>query len=178
MGDDVKRGEAIVVQPGEAESYWQPVSASGYSEIHVAPSRSGTRTMSMGIQVIAPGGQIREHWHDQNEEILHFLAGEGTAYIDDEPHPIRPGTTIYVGPWRKHRFVNEGSGEMRMLWVFSPAGLESFFAAIGRKRQPGEATPAPFPRPDDVQAIERRTVFAGLDGEPSRQELASSPRRG
>jgi gentisate 1,2-dioxygenase len=124
----------------------------------------------MGIQVIAPGSYIREHWHDQNEEVLHFIEGEGTAYIDGEPHPIRAGTTIYVGPWRKHKFVNEGTTEMRMLWVLSPPGLEDFFAGIGRKRRPGEAAPEPFARPEDVSEIERRTVFAGLDGEASRQQ--------
>ena len=59
---------------------------------------------------------------------------------------------------------------MRMLWVLSPPGLENFFAGIGRPRRPGEPAPAPFARPDDAAEIERRTVFAGLDGAASRQE--------
>ena len=113
---------------------------------------------------------MREHWHDQNEEILHVLQGEGTAYIDGVPHAIRAGTTIYVGPWRKHKFVNEGASDMKMLWVLSPPGLENFFAGIGRPRTPGEPTPEPFARPENVAEIERRTVFAGLDGAASRQE--------
>src|SRR5919201_6857959 len=128
MSEDKNRGEAIVVEPGEAPSHWQPVPANGYSEIHVAPAWTGRRTLSMGIQVIAPGCYVREHWHDKNEEVLHFIEGEGTAYIDDVSYPIRAGTTIYVGPWRKHKFVNEGTTDMRMLWVLSPPGLEDFFA--------------------------------------------------
>ncbi|MFM8989438.1 MAG: cupin domain-containing protein [Alphaproteobacteria bacterium] len=172
-----KRGEAVVVQPGEARSYWQPVPANGYSDVHVTPEMTGSRTLSMGIQTIAPGCYIREHWHDQNEELLHFMQGEGTAYVDGVPHPIRPGTTIYLGPWRKHKFVNEGTTEMKMLWVLSPPGLENFFAGIGRPRSPGEPAPEPFARPDNVAEIERRTVFAGLDGASSRQEPASSTGR-
>lgn len=172
-----KRGAAVVVQPGEARSYWQPVPANGYSDVHVAPDVTGSRTLSMGIQTIAPGGHVREHWHDRNEEVLHFIQGTGTAYVDGVPHPIRPGTTIYLGPWRKHKFVNEGTTEMKMLWVLSPPGLENFFAGIGRPRSPGEPTPEPFARPDNVAEIERRTVFAGLDGASSRQEPASSTGR-
>ena len=170
--DDVtkQRGAAVVVQPGEAPSFWQPVPANGYSDIHITPATTGSRTMSMGIQTIAPGCYIREHWHDRNEELLHFIQGRGTAYIDGIPHPINPGTTIYVGPWRKHKFVNEGADEMKMLWVLSPPGLEDFFAGIGRPRRDGDPAPAPFPRPENVAEIERRTVFAGLDGEASRQE--------
>jgi quercetin dioxygenase-like cupin family protein len=170
MDDSVpNRGEAIVVYRDKVESYWQPVPANGWSEIHLRPEHMGTRTLSMGIQVIAPGCFIREHWHDKNEEVLHFTRGTGTAYIDGEPHAIRPGTTIYVGPWRKHKFVNEGLDEMHMLWVLSPPGLENFFAGIGRPREADQPAPEPFARPDNVAEIERRTVFAGLDGEASRQ---------
>ena len=42
-----------------------------------------------------------------------------------------------------------------MMWVITPPGIEDFFAAIGRPRSAGEPTPAPFPRPDDIVAIER-----------------------
>ncbi|MBL8698433.1 MAG: cupin domain-containing protein [Alphaproteobacteria bacterium] len=165
----MKRGEAIVVQPDQMPSYWQPVPANGYSEIHITPEQTGTPTLSMGIQAIAPGCYIREHWHDRNEEVLHFLQGEGTAYVDGVPYPIKAGTTIYVGPWRKHKFVNEGKVDLKMLWVLTPPGLENFFAGIGRPRTPGQPAPEPFARPDNVAEIERRTVFAGLDGAASKQ---------
>ena len=43
-----------------------------------------------------------------------------------------------------------------MLWVITPPGLETFFEAIGRPREAGAPAPAPFERPTDVIAIERR----------------------
>ncbi len=170
----ITRGPAVVVQPGDHASYWQPVPANGYTDIHISPELTGSPTLSMGIQTIAPGCYIREHWHDKNEELLHFTHGEGTAYVDGVPHPIRPGTTIFVGPWRKHKFVNEGTSDMKMIWVLTPPGLENFFAGIGRPRHPGEPTPEPFARPDNVAEIERRTVFAGLDGAASQQQASAS----
>ena len=55
----------------------------------------------------------------------------------------------------KHEIINEGDGDLVMLWVISPAGLEDFFASIGRERTHGGPAPAPFERPPDVIAIER-----------------------
>jgi hypothetical protein len=73
---------------------------------------------------------------------------------------MQVGTTIFLGRNRVHMFINEGDEDMTFLWLLLPNGLEDFFQAIGRPRHTGEPTPAPFPRPADVLAIERRTVFA------------------
>jgi len=43
----------------------------------------------MGIQVIAPGGYVREHSHTPNQEILFCFAGKGTIIVGAAP--IRPG---------------------------------------------------------------------------------------
>jgi len=53
-----------------------------------------------------------------------------------------------------------------MFWVLLPGGLEDFFQAIGRPRRPGTPAPKPFPRPENVDATERQTVFAALDETP------------
>ena len=153
----------VVCQPDGGESYWQPVPANGYSEVRVskrdAPELAG---LSSGIQVIAPGGHVREHRHGSEQELLFFYEGTGRALVNGESHPIVPGTTFYLGPGNAHTLINEGEGELKMFWVLLPGGLEDFFEAIGRPRTPGEPAPVPFPRPDDVEEIERRTVFAPL----------------
>ena len=57
----------------------------------------------------------------------------------------------------KHELINESPDEdLVMIWVITPPGLEDFFKMIGRARQPGTLPPAPFERPTDVVAIERR----------------------
>jgi hypothetical protein len=119
------------------------------------------KTNSGGTQTVAPGSYIREHAHDRNEELIHCLSGRGRAVIDGVEHPMQPGTTIFLGRNRMHMFINESAEEeMTFLWLLLPNGLEDFFQAIGRPRHSGEPAPAPFPRPADVLAIERRTVFA------------------
>ena len=52
-----------------------------------------------------------------------------------------------------------------MTWTYLPPGLDDFFAAISRPREPGEPAPEPFARPDDVHAIEARTGYgAPIEG--------------
>ena len=155
-------GKAVVVQPGEGQSFWQPVPANGYTEIRLARDNTGSERLAMGLQVIAPHSYIREHWHDRNEEVLVFIEGSGKLEVNDQVHAIVPGTTAYLGRWNRHRIVNDTDAELKMLWFLMPGGLEDFFAGIGRPRRPGEPTPAPFPRPENVGEIERDTVFAPL----------------
>ncbi len=159
-----ERGAVVVCQPGEGESFWQPVPANGHAEVRVSGRNSPKIAgFSSGIQVIAPGCHLREHQHDANEELLFCYEGAGRAVINGKEHPIRPGTTVYVGPWNRHSFVNDGETDLKLMWVLLPGGLEDFFEAVGRPRRPGEPAPLPFPRPENVDEIERRTVFAEPD---------------
>ena len=164
-------GAAFVRQPDEGESFWQPVPANGYAEVRVSKRDSPKiQGFSSGIQVIAPGCHIREHQHGAEQELLFFFEGRGKVLVNGVEHPVRPGTTAYLGPWNKHKIVNDSQADLKMLWVLMPGGLEDFFQAIGRPRTPGEPAPAPFPRPENVEEIERATVYAGLDERPSGAE--------
>ena len=168
---DSEPGAAFVRQPDEGESFWQPVPANGYAEVRVSKRDSPKiQGFSSGIQVIAPGCHIREHQHGAEQELLFFFEGTGKILVNGVEHPIQPGTTAYLGPWNKHKIVNDSQADLKMLWVLMPGGLEDFFQAIGRPRRPGEPAPAPFPRPENVKEIERATVYAGLDERPSGAE--------
>ena len=155
------RGDLHVVQPDAAPSFWQPVPANGFVEVHLAPDRVRMEhPIGFGRQTVAPGGHVREHSHDRNEEVIHVVEGHGHAVLDGVRHPMQPGTTLFLGRNRLHMFVNDGEAPLTFVWLLLPNGLEDFFAAIGRPRAPGDPAPAAFPRPADVLEIERRTVFA------------------
>lgn len=152
---DHVRGHAVVVQPGQAPSFWQPVPASGHADPTLVPANTRYEGLAMGYQTVAPGGRIREHSHGEQVELQICFRGRGRVVVDGVSHPLQPGTACFLGHDVKHEIVNEGPDELVMLWVVSPAGLERFFEAIGRRREPGEPAPAPFARPADVVAIER-----------------------
>jgi mannose-6-phosphate isomerase-like protein (cupin superfamily) len=154
----------LVVRPDEGESYWQPVPANGYAEVRVSHRRDPAIVgLASGIQMIAAGCHIREHVHPDQDELLFFFAGRGEVVVDGVGHALVTGTTVYIGAGHRHRIVNgDSAAELGMMWVMLPGGengLDDFFARIGRPRRPGEPVPEPFPRPDDVEAIEAATVF-------------------
>ncbi len=156
-----RSGEVLVVQPGEASSYWQPVPANGFIDVIVAPGRVAMEhPIGFGTQTVPPGCHVREHAHDRNEEIIHVLKGKGRAVVDGKDVPMVPGTTLFLGKNRRHMLINEGDEDISWIWLLVPNGLEDFFREIGRPRSVSESAPAPFPRPENVLEIERRTVFA------------------
>ena len=152
---EAARGRALVVQPEEGRSWWQPMPANGHADPKLVPSATGFGTLSMGYQTIAPGGWIRPHSHGTQVELQICFRGRGSVVVDGRSHPLVPGTACFLGPDVTHEIVNESDDELVMMWVISPAGLEDFFASVGRERTRGEPAPVPFERPADVVAIER-----------------------
>jgi len=153
---DTIRGHAVVMQPGDGPSYWQPVPANGHADPKLFPANTGFDGVSMGFQTVAPGSRIREHSHGEQIELQICFRGKGRVVVDGVSHDLVPGTACFLGYDVKHEICNESAEDLVMLWVVSPPGLEHFFQAIGRPRAASEAAPAPFERPQDVVAIERQ----------------------
>lgn len=163
------RGHAVVVQPGDGPSFWQPVPANGHADPALTPDRTRFAGLSMGYQTIAPGSRVREHSHGDQIELQICFRGRGRVLVDGAAHALVPGTACFLGYDVKHEIVNDGDDELVMLWVVNPGGLERFFEAIGRPRRPGEPAPTPFARPADVVAIERAMGMNDTTGEPGRR---------
>ena len=149
------RGRAVVVQPDEGPSYWQPVPANGHADPTLTPEKTAFPPLSMGFQTIAVGGRVREHSHGDQVELQICFRGRGHVLVDGVRHALVPGTACFLGYDVKHEIVNDGADDLVMMWVITPHGLEDFFRTIGRPRTAGEPAPAPFARPSDVVAIER-----------------------
>jgi len=75
----------------------------------------------VGLLRMDGGGKVPEH-RDASEEYIHVLKGSGTIFIEDKPHVIEPGTTIFMPKDAKVRFEN-GPEELMAIQVF--AGPES-----------------------------------------------------
>ena len=112
------------------------------------PDKTRYAGLSMGYQSIAPGGRVREHSHGDQVELQICFRGKGRVVVDGQNHPLVPGTACFLGMDVKHEIINEGTDDLVMMWIVAPHGLEDFFKAIGRPRQPGDPAPAPFARPD------------------------------
>lgn len=154
-GETNARGHAVVMQPDEGPSFWQPIPANGHADPKLYPGVTKFDTLSMGYQTIAVGGRVREHSHGDQVELQICFRGRGHVMVDGARHELVPGTACFLGEDVTHEIVNDGDDELVMMWVITPSGLEDFFAAIGRQRDAGEPAPEPFARPTDVVSIER-----------------------
>lgn len=68
-----------------------------------------------------PPGRAPDHFHEY-EEVLFILRGEGRMWAGETNTPIAPGSCIYLPRRQVHCVENTGSGELRLLGVFYPAG--------------------------------------------------------
>lgn len=68
-----------------------------------------------------PPGRAPDHFHEY-EEVLFILRGEGRMWAGDKSTPIGYGSCIYLPRRQVHCVENTGTGELRLLGVFYPAG--------------------------------------------------------
>jgi mannose-6-phosphate isomerase-like protein (cupin superfamily) len=71
-----------------------------------------------------PPGRAPDHFH-QYEEVLFILKGEGRMWAGATTTPIAPGSCVYLPKGQVHCVENTGTGELRLLGVFYPAGSPS-----------------------------------------------------
>lgn len=73
------------------------------------------------------------------------------VHIGSETYDAQAGTVLYVPRDVPHSYSNIGEGPARMLFMYSPAGMEGMFAEIGRPGRRG-ALPPPLD-PADLEAL-------------------------
>jgi quercetin dioxygenase-like cupin family protein len=159
------RGHAVVMQPGEGPSYWQPKPANGFSSPKLYPELTKFDGFSMGYQSVAPHSNIRSHSHTNQAELQICFSGRGHVKVDGKRHELVSGTACFLGPDVVHEIFNDGDEDLVQLWVIGPAGLEDFFKSIGRDRVRDDVTPEHFDRPDDVRAVEQAMGFDKVDAD-------------
>ena len=71
-----------------------------------------------------PPGRAPDHFH-QYEEVLFILKGEGRMWAGETNTAIGVGSCIYLPKGQVHCVENTGTGELRLLGVFYPAGSPS-----------------------------------------------------
>lgn len=77
--------------------------------------------------VVPPGGGPPLHIQTREEEAFYVLEGELSFYGDAGEIVAGPGTYLNIPKGAKHRFRNNGRNTARMLFFFTPAGIEGLF---------------------------------------------------
>ena len=72
------------------------------------------------VMDIKAGESIGREIHENVEQTLFILSGEGTAILDDAEIGITAGDVIVVSPGTEHDFVNNGAESMKIYTVYAP----------------------------------------------------------
>ena len=82
------------------------------------PSFIPSLGMSLAEAVVEASGKTREHYHADFDEIYYGLEGEGTLYIDGEPHPFAPHICHLLPRGSAHYL--EAATRLRLLCICCP----------------------------------------------------------
>ncbi|HSK22943.1 MAG TPA: cupin domain-containing protein [Egicoccus sp.] len=83
------------------------------------PLRDLDAPVSVRLVRIEPGPGRRPHRHPHSLELVHVLAGRGTAWQGGERHPVGPGDTIMI-PQGVHHATLAAPGTALELVCFFP----------------------------------------------------------
>ena len=72
------------------------------------------------VMSIPAGEEIGEEVHDDVDQVLSLVDGNGEAVLDDVPRQISGGDLVFVPAGVKHNVRNAGSGDLKLYTVYSP----------------------------------------------------------
>ena len=104
---------------GEAKQLGLP----GRKALEIVSGARGSRNVTLRlaeIPVPRPGEPSRAaHHHNDFEECIFVLAGEGTTFADSGEFHLKPGDTLLVPPGEKHVTRNTGTQPLLLLCFFT-----------------------------------------------------------
>lgn len=72
------------------------------------------------IMSIPANGEIGSEVHEENDQILYLVHGEGRVVLNGEEKPFRQGDLVLVKAGTKHNFITAGSESMKIITTYSP----------------------------------------------------------
>ncbi|MGH2709889.1 MAG: cupin domain-containing protein [Actinomycetota bacterium] len=66
------------------------------------------------------GGEIGEEVHEDVDQVLIFVEGQGDAILEGDRKPIDENDLVFVNAGTRHNFVNTGDGPLRLVTIYAP----------------------------------------------------------
>lgn len=124
----MSRGRApIVLQPGAGTTIEGPVG--GPLTFKVRGEQSNGK-LAVLENAIPPGQGPPMHTHANEDEAWYVLDGELRFVLDGTESRLPAGSFVFVPSGATYTFQNVGGQPARILVIFTPAGLETFFERV------------------------------------------------
>ena len=93
--------------------------------------------LSAQLATLADGAGNPPHCHSREDELFYVLAGSLTVRVAGETITLDAGDLAYAPAGLPHTIKNDSGGEVRLLVVLAPGGIESAFVAAAGKGPKG-----------------------------------------
>jgi mannose-6-phosphate isomerase-like protein (cupin superfamily) len=148
-------GRIFAYDSGEGEALW-------WLGMLATIKATGEQTdgQSSLVEILAPEGYGSVlHVHHREDEGFYILEGEMTFYVGDQMIKAHPDSYLFGPKDVPHAFTVE-SGPARLLFIFSPGGLEGLIREMGEPARSLTVPPQPEEEPDEAEM--QRMAAIGL----------------
>ena len=76
--------------------------------------------MQIVIMSLKPGEEIGLETHENNEQVLICINGNGRYVVDGDEQEYNSGDMVLVRKGQEHNFLNDGPDEMKIITIYSP----------------------------------------------------------
>src|SRR5918997_2450301 len=162
-------------EPGEGEALWWIGMLATIKA--TAEQTGGQYTL---VEILAPEGFASPlHVHHFEDESFYILEGEMTFYVGEQTIKAQPGSFLF-GPKEVPHAFTVVRGPARLLFIFTPAGLEGGIREMGEPARSLSIPPQPEAPPDDAEmerlaAIGPRYGAEILGSLPDQQDRSHQP---
>jgi quercetin dioxygenase-like cupin family protein len=144
----------VARKAGEGKALWV---LNGLYEVLASADETGGKLTAMRM-TIPPGMGPPPHTHD-GEETVFVISGEAHYHIGGETYEGGPGSFFYVPPGVEENFEPAGDTPLELLVLYTPGGIDRFFAEIG---EPAEHRGVPEPTEPDLELVVRTAEQYGM----------------
>jgi quercetin dioxygenase-like cupin family protein len=132
----------VILGPGEGRTIAGPVGGPLTFKVTGAESDGSLTAFE---NEVPPGQGPPLHTHDAEDEAWYVLEGSLRFRIGDEESNAPAGSFVFVPRGTPHAFRNDAEERARILVLFTPSGMESFFERFATV-PPSELGPETFVR--------------------------------
>lgn len=122
----VTEAQRYVVAPQDGERLINPVGGQIVQKISERRS-NGAYTLFENSLPAHNAGPL-PHIHYRHDELFYVLEGSLTAYVAEQTITAPAGSCVLVSRGLVHRPANPSDQPVRFLLIFSPGGMDNFFA--------------------------------------------------
>ena len=94
----------------------------------LTPKLSGTKVAKGEMIIYPPETMASNHHHEGAEHFQVILKGSATFHLNEQPHKVKSGDTIYIYDNERHFIINDSDNELAFIEYFVPGTYKTVWA--------------------------------------------------